>query len=78
MEDGVDGVPTWLVHERVEEEYSGEQELAQIQGIPEKNHLTCWIRLLLFVQFSVNSFLEYSLWYTNATTKLLSCHGNYI
>ena len=33
MEDGVDGVPTWLVHERVEEEYSGDQELAQIHGI---------------------------------------------
>lgn len=45
MEDGVDGVPTWLVHECVEEEYSGEQELAQIQGISEKNHLTCWIRI---------------------------------
>ena len=33
MEDGVNGVPTRLVHERVEEEYSGEQDHVQIHGI---------------------------------------------
>jgi len=30
MEDGVNGVPTLLVQEHVEVEYSGEQELVQI------------------------------------------------
>jgi len=30
MEDGVNGVPTRLVHEHVEEEYSGGHELVQI------------------------------------------------
>ena len=46
MEDGVNGVPTRLVRKLVEEEFSGDQELAQIQGISEKNHLTGSIRLL--------------------------------
>ena len=35
MEDGVNGDPTRLVHERVEEEFSGDQELVQIHGILE-------------------------------------------
>jgi len=33
MEDGVNGVPTRLVQEHVEEESSGEQELVQIHGM---------------------------------------------
>ena len=38
MEDGVNGVPTRLVREHVEEEYSGEQGLVQIHGISEKSY----------------------------------------
>ena len=36
MADGVNGVPTQPVHKHVEEEYSGEQELVQNQGISKK------------------------------------------
>ena len=41
MEDGVNGVPTRLVHGRVEEEYSLDHELAQIHGISKNSYNTC-------------------------------------
>ena len=46
MEDGVNGVPTRLVHRHVEEEFNGEQELVQIHGMVEKKYFTDSIRLL--------------------------------
>ena len=48
MEDGVNGDPTRLVHERVEEEFSGDQELVQIHGILETATMHVLKRLRLF------------------------------